>query len=316
MKFIKLIIFLLFLVATAFSIYFLNNLRNKSIDDSSAVYGGRDETGYNSAGFLITQSFSQGESICGFTLLSNKFGITAAHCLDNVETAYLGIGNYTNDKNLLPKSNSFVQLNNWDRKTSKYDLGIIELQDQQYSESQFAQISFPEVGCKYRIVGYGRTESDGVNLNSVRPRKSTTVCIDKIDETLVTLSGKGGGVCIGDSGSPIFEEGTNNIVAVMSSIKKPPNSNADPCFIGNIGYAVRVDVNRVFLAENTDIPLPNFEDAPTTEIITEVVEEDTSETSAPLDEGVFSRQNQIILGVFVASLLSTIIYLIKRLHSK
>lgn len=223
--------------------------KNQSLEDSSALFGGKLESGYPYAGYLIAVAKNNKVTTCGVTFIKPNIAVTAAHCIVKDASIYLGTGEFK----LSLRNNFEVQYAEqhslWNTKTYK-DIAVIKLDKNVEGLNSFAEKATPKLGCNYTIVGYGMNE-DSVegSLNNKR-RKSSEICIEDILSDEVFFKGSGGGICYGDSGSPIFETGTNKIVGVISSILVPDNFvGTNYCSINNRGVMVRIDDNEDFIAD-------------------------------------------------------------------
>ena len=80
-------------------------------------------------------------------------------------------------------------------------------------------------------------------------RKKASVCIEEVSSHTFIVRGQDGGVCYGDSGSPVFKKGTNELIGVLSSIRTSASeSKGGPCSLENRANAVRVDKNIGFIS--------------------------------------------------------------------
>lgn len=220
---------------------------NSAIDDSSAIFGGKTETGYPSAGYLVTYETPTTITTCGLVYISNEVAITAAHCVEEGKTFFAGSGDFS----YLERDNYDVvgifSHPNWDGKDNSFDIAVLKFETEPSIST--ATVVSPQVGCGYEIVGYGSTEIDNVLDPGVRLRKSYELCIDALTDTNIYFSGQTGGVCFGDSGSPVFKKGTNEVVGVLSAVFPLPGYSDKYCDIGNNALAVRADKYQSFVAE-------------------------------------------------------------------
>lgn len=226
-------------------------------DNSQALFGGKLESGYPFAGYLINYLENNKVKICGSTFLKQDTVVTAAHCIN--DNAQIYAGNYDLEFNI---ENNYQATEvkvkpGWEgTKQLATDLAVVKLTKATDEIQTFAQIGTPEYGCEYEVVAYGTTsETDTLNQPV---RKSSVICIEKIDLNLIYLKGSGGGICFGDSGSPIYKKGTREIVGVISSITTKNNSSQSPCSIDNNAIAVRLDSNIDFInsIDKTEAALP------------------------------------------------------------
>lgn len=219
-----------------------------SAQESSALYGGQAEAGYPSAGFLIGYMNTSPSELCGIVYLNSSTAISAAHCLDKSTTFTSGVGALTVNRASLYDVVATSQHPEWDHRKSANDIARITM-DQRSSgllAGVSAKIVSPKESCNYRIVAYGRTESDTAGgLSLTRERKGADVCITYFDDNLLYINSGKGGVCVGDSGSPIYEKDTNNVVGIISAIIVKDKQQS--CYIGNTAIAVRLDAKRDFI---------------------------------------------------------------------
>jgi hypothetical protein len=223
--------------------------------DSGAIVGGKLETGYPFAGFLISELNSGNKvNICGASYLSSNIIITAAHCLNDISRLDAGIGQFKTDPAKNFASKSFLINPNWtqsdtitDIGQSKDDIAIVQLATPAILD-EYSNIVEPQLGCNYEVIGYGRSEATEVN-SLTRERKSAELCIEEVSDFVLLVRGKDGGICHGDSGSPIYEKGTNNLVGLMSASQLDENGNCD---LNNLAIVVRVDAQKAFIDDFTN----------------------------------------------------------------
>lgn len=221
---------------------------DQSAENSSAIFGGRLERDYPSAGYMIAYVNDTTASICGLVKLDTGLAITAAHCMTDVAKVYLSADPTEPQIVLNAVPVDIFTKAGWDGTNSKYDFSVLQFDEEERSTA-VANVATPKIGCDYRLVGYGRTEDDNGVLGINREKRSTALCINSYDDNLLYIEGDGGGICLGDSGSPIYEEGTHNVVGIISSVVVKNGSDPEnPCYIGNEGVAVRVDKNLSFVA--------------------------------------------------------------------
>lgn len=234
-----------------FFLYLYSNFDSGyEIDDSSAIFGGQDEFGYLSAGYLVSYESSNSIRTCGVTYLNQNTALTAAHCVENGNNFWVGTGEFS----YIEEDNAAVQEviihPQWDGQDRAYDIALVRFAPRENVQtSDFGNI---EVGCGYRIVGYGSTEIDDILDPGVRLRKSYELCIDAFTQNNLYISGETGGVCFGDSGSPIYNERTGEVVGVLSAVFPLPGTTDQYCDIGNNALAVRTDEFEGYIAQFTN----------------------------------------------------------------
>src|SRR5687767_10614062 len=80
-----------------------------------------------------------------------------------------------------------------------------------------ARLVRPRATCGYRAVGHGLT--DVGDAYGVMRRRSATMCITEFGRGQITARGRSGTVCHGDSGGPLFENRTQNVTGVASTLQ-------------------------------------------------------------------------------------------------
>ncbi len=241
-KIARLLVIVGLLSLAVFSLYaiYLVGTSDFSPEKSEALYGGQYETGYPSAGFLIIYTANSIKT-CGYTAIRPNVAVTAGHCVDDAQRIYLGQGEFSFDHithafaaKAQPKQGWAVD------KRREDDFAILTFQDANFFR-EFANISSPIEGCNFRVVAYGRTEN--AESAATKERRSAILCANAIYDKVFYVTGRDGGICFGDSGSPVYFEGTNNLAGVVASIIKVADDNSDPCAIGNSAIIVRADTN-------------------------------------------------------------------------
>ncbi len=224
LKLIKLI----FLILAIFAfIGFAEKIRqNLQPNDSSAIFGGELESGYDFAGYMISDKGNGNIEVCGVAILNQDTAITAAHCADDNTPIYVGTGSFSLNQSDYFRVDTVEVHPNWTNGFGiSADLAILKLKDP-ILLTTYAQIATATTGCEYKVVGYGKQD----NSNNFMPlRKSADLCIKSTDfnDGSISFEGETGGLCFGDSGSAIFKEGTNLVVSVASRI--------DACYTNNFG---------------------------------------------------------------------------------
>lgn len=244
----ELLIFSVILVAL-FAVFLFNRYEDgdSAVDDSSAIFGGKDEDGYPSAGYLVSYESANTVTTCGLTYVSQNIAVTAAHCVENSNTFFVGVDEFSYIESANFEVLEIFAHPQWDGEQRAYDLAVIRFENE--ATVSTSTIAPAEVGCGYEIVGYGSTELDATLDPGVRLRKSYQLCIDAFTDNNIYFSGETGGVCFGDSGSPIFKTGTNQVVGVLSAVFPLPGFTDRYCDIGNNALAVRLDTFESYVAQ-------------------------------------------------------------------
>lgn len=232
-KFIKILLILLVGLFATLAIIALN--RDLSPDRSSALFGGKLENGYNFAGYAISFKDSK-VTTCGVVYLSSTIAITAAHCVIDGAEMFVGTDQFKLDKSKNIKVKSFIVNDLWNGLPYN-DIAVLNLESP-VNLNTFANISTPERSCNYEIVGYGQNESSISGDFSTKQRKSIEICIESTVDNLAYIKGSSGGICYGDSGSPVFEKSTNKFVGIVSSIISNSKDISGYCAINNSAAVV------------------------------------------------------------------------------
>lgn len=237
MKILKVLgIFILVVLLLAGVIIGRNILNDLSSKDSSAIVGGKLEKGYPFAGYLLADLGNNRLNVCGGAFLTADLFLTAAHCVNNTISIVVGLNEFSDDTYNITEVKEFEIYPDWGISQatsidqSAGDLAILKLKEPKTELSQFAEMTVAQIGCNYEVIGYGQTgESTPSYLN--RQRKSATLCIEEIYDKVMLAKGQDGGLCFGDSGSPVFEKGTNKLVGIMSAAQMDENGK---CNIANL----------------------------------------------------------------------------------
>ena len=220
------------LVGLLVTIYASKNLAPES---SSALFGGKLETGYEFAGYAIAYNGNR-ITTCGVAFINSSTVVTAAHCVPADAELYVGTGTFKPARQDNIKVNSFVVNSGWTGKPEN-DIAILNL-SKNVELNTYATVSSAKEDCNYEIVGYGQNESSVAGDFSTKLRKSIKVCIENIIGNIAYMKGSDGGICYGDSGSPVFEKSTNRLVGVVSSIVATSTDKSSYCAVNNIGALV------------------------------------------------------------------------------
>lgn len=252
-RFSKIInLFLLILLFFGFlSVFLINNYltQNSAPSDSDAIFGGRLESGYEFAGYVLSD-LGETLKICSAVFISPTQAVTAAHCLDNDGEKFVGLGNYTSNRSQYFNIKEIIIHPNWQTYNKvENDMAMIVLTNP-VNLSQYAQIAEPTSGCGFVVVGYGKQD----NSENFRPlRKSADICIESVNYlgNAISFSGRDGGLCFGDSGSGVFIENTNKLVTIASSI--------DSCYINNFAAGAQIagkfNFNNSTISELADLSI-------------------------------------------------------------
>lgn len=213
-------------------------------DSSSALFGGKLESGYPFAGYSI--GYQNGKvTTCGVTFLNESTAVTAAHCLPGDAEIYIGVNEFKPNRNDNIKVGNYVVNTGWAGKPEN-DIAVLNLSSNVNLE-QYAVTAEARKSCNYEIVGYGQNENTIPGDYTTKLRKSIQVCIEDIIGNVAYMKGLDGGICYGDSGSPVFEKGTNRLVGIVSSIISSSKDKSSYCAVNNIGAVVVANTYQSFI---------------------------------------------------------------------
>ncbi|XP_053691318.1 chymotrypsin-1-like [Sabethes cyaneus] len=192
-------------------------------NDASPLIIGGDSTTITEYPFQLSLRYG-GVHICGATILSEKWALSAAHCLDDGSSptwiTFRGGSPHKLSGGYIFHANKIILHENYNSKTFHCDVAVVEivenflvdfLQPVQLADSTI------KVGCPSvlaTVIGWG-TAADGyapVILQELRVLiQSLTACskiwIEQLTETMLCAGGVlGEDTCNGDSGGPLMCE--------------------------------------------------------------------------------------------------------------
>lgn len=230
---------------------------------SSAIVGGvPDIDEHSNVGALVAELPGVGRvPVCSATLVSPTVALTAAHCTDaltarGVERVSVSFDSVLDPRGWTLHSGSYVTDPRYGRDMGDlHDLAVI-LFDVPVEGVVPASLASSALGDLGRGPGDLRTLSVGYGFNdrvvgAGRPqfvfdgaRRATVSVLTAITPNWVKVRSRGGeglgGVCYGDSGGPIFLEGSQKVIAVIS------RGDAVCAALGD-GYRVDTDSAAAFL---------------------------------------------------------------------
>lgn len=245
--------FLVLFLTASVSLFYNNTKINYQIDDLSTIVGGRLENYYLSAGYLLSDISINKLNICGGVFIDSNTFITAAHCVDINKNIFVGIGNITNRFTNLYQVIEYRIHPFWSNNSnnnsnkSRNDIAVLKI-SRGINNLDYPNIVEPVKGCDYQVIGYGRNEPEpnsrkDMNI-STRERRSADICVLDVYEEILLVEGVLAGICFGDSGSPIFKKGTNEVVGIISSAEVLEDGY---CKIDNKGIAVNLFYYKDFI---------------------------------------------------------------------
>jgi len=191
---------------------------------------GGSETEVNEYPWMAFVSTKRG-SMCGGSLISEEWVITAAHCVstDRPEDVRVDLGQHdlysATEAVLVRKDVAEVQIHpDWNSRTVSHDLALLRLDiPVDFSEvSHVRPICIPTgsrnfEGYSAKVAGWGKTSSSAstsrvlleadVTILSNRECQATGHTVSNIKESMVCAKGEGDvGACMGDSGGPLMAQ--------------------------------------------------------------------------------------------------------------
>ncbi|KAK2579375.1 hypothetical protein KPH14_003239 [Odynerus spinipes] len=173
--------------------------------------------------------------ICGGAIISEKWIITAAHCVKGSFARFVSIKAGTADLNsrgMVIRAKQIIVHDEYDRHSSDYDIALIELEKPLRYDRRIRPILLPEatdqysVGSKAVVTGWGVLRSNGALTNHLRevqvPLVSNKDCSQLYRGREITprmlcagyLNVGGKDACQGDSGGPLMQYG--KLIGIVS----------------------------------------------------------------------------------------------------
>lgn len=204
------------------------------------------ETGVNEYPMMAgLVDFQLGDVVCGTTIISNRYCLSAAHCLLNRQTVYTGVlvgdhdistGAETNSAKLL-RVESFLAHPLYNSLTQENDIAVIRVAEDIVFSLQVGPACLPfrntaaPVGSVVEVLGWGLTEFTGEKSNKLLGTELYVTDISrcqkafgsKVSSTKHLCTYKSGtDACKADSGGPVLWMGASNrlqLVGVISYSK-------------------------------------------------------------------------------------------------
>ncbi|EDS31647.1 trypsin 1 [Culex quinquefasciatus] len=166
---------------------------------------------------------SFGSHICGGSIISKRWILTAAHCASSAdrpkETIRVGSSEKGSGGQIL-KLKRIVQHPQYDGSIIDYDFSLLELAEELELDDSHTTIALPEQdepvtdGAICRVSGWGNTQSSAQSNKFLRATDVPSVNQDKCSEAYSDFGEGGKDACQGDSGGPLVSGG--KLVGVVS----------------------------------------------------------------------------------------------------
>jgi trypsin len=186
---------------------------------------------------------SIGRHFCGGAIISNRYIITAARCLDQKTAPEIIIGTGSNSlttPNATYRADALIPHPNYNNSTHVNDIGLIRVSGEINFNNNTKSISLVSNDRNYDGVyliasGWGQLWTGGmvpdhlqqITLRGCSQSRCSNTYKNITDDNLCTLGSRGEGMCRGDSGGPLTD-GSNSLVGVVSMDGGTPCANDEP----------------------------------------------------------------------------------------
>ncbi|XP_037809764.1 collagenase-like [Lucilia sericata] len=234
-----------------------SDVTNESIPQSAAIVNGKlaEEGEFPWHVLLILNETETMFKICGGSIISNKWVLTAAHCIYNIDKLFLGFGTIAlHNSPINMTSTKFFIHPDFTKNFIDNDIGLVELPTpldftpniQPINLVSTADISNDFVGAKAIISGFGQLKNKVYEYSSWLQWTtveiiSNTICAELFNEPIDNnfLCGRGwegaqSGPCDGDSGGALVTMSESNKLIQIGVLSF---SKEDNCSIYPAGYS-------------------------------------------------------------------------------
>ncbi|EFA02791.1 serine protease P76 precursor [Tribolium castaneum] len=227
----KSFLLIVFLVATASAVP--SYLRTNSLLPDGRIIGG-SSISISSVPWQVSLQY-YGSHICGGSIISAKYIVTAAHCTDGLTAAQLSIRAGTSSRGSGGQVSSVARIyqhSSYNSRTIDYDISILELSSSLTLGSNVSPVSLPSsstswnAGTSVLVTGWGTTSEGSSSLPSALQGVtvqivSQSTCSSAYGSGSITgrmlcagVTNGGKDACQGDSGGPLV---VGNVLAGIVS---------------------------------------------------------------------------------------------------
>lgn len=218
------------------------------------VAGGEETSAWEEVGALYAYSDSAGGvEVCSATLLSPRAALTAAHCVEKVESwaaggfrVYFLQGPSVDAFTRVTELSSITGHPDWNPRTVTWDIGLATLRepvDTLPAALPATAMDDTWLGRPVTLVGWGNVDLEE-NGSGVK-RAGASVVSAVADDQFQTTGGPASS-CPGDSGGAVFDDASGAIVGVVSWGTVDASAE-HPC--GTVQGHARVDAATDWIAE-------------------------------------------------------------------
>ncbi|GLV34375.1 uncharacterized protein CBL_00302 [Carabus blaptoides fortunei] len=179
------------------------------------------------AGLILTVPGNDRKGFCGGTLISENYVLTAAHCVDKMETIEVILGGHRikeyENTQVRMNCTEFIVHEDWSPTWMRNDIALIKLPELVQLNDNIQPIHLPSKsenrkfeGHIVTVTGWGKDSDDSDGISPVLRHVQTTIISNPtcflsfpflISKTHICTSGENGkSSCDGDSGGPLTTE--------------------------------------------------------------------------------------------------------------
>ncbi|XP_021921589.1 trypsin-4-like [Zootermopsis nevadensis] len=242
---------------TLFSVIVLVGVKG-SPGNVDTINGGRIVNGTDATPgqfpFQISLQYDY-EHVCGGTILSSKWILTAAHCVEDEVAIYYSVLAGTNVLSKGGERRHVLRYKihpNYDPENYENDIAVLELESHLSMTGYVAVVTLPsqtqitDGGLPSTVIGWGHRFTGGPTSDTLKMVKIVTISDEECYEILTGyvkpsnicagVPGGGKGHCSGDSGGPLIAN--NYQVGIVSWSVKPCTQPPYPGVYTEVAYYV------------------------------------------------------------------------------